>query len=150
MKKRNETKTISFCLSLVLIVAMALMSGCKDQTETSASAAEKQTVKGTEQEVQKVGEGATEFAFTVVDGENETMFTVCTNREFVGEALLDAGLIQGEQGDYGLYVKTVNGVTYDYDTDGKYWAFYVNDTYAVSGVDTTKIVSGEAYSMRAE
>ena len=44
------------------------------------------------------------------------------------------GLIAGEDSDYGLYVKTVNGVTVDYDTDGKYWAFYVDGEYAATDV----------------
>ena len=34
--------------------------------------------------------------------------------------------------------------------DGKYWAFYVNGEYAVSGVDTTEITEGGLYEFRAE
>jgi hypothetical protein len=63
---------------------------------------------------------------------------------------MKVGLISGEDSDYGLYVKTVNGVTLDFDTDGKYWAFYVNGEYAVSGVDTTEITEGGLYEFRAE
>lgn len=48
----------------------------------------------------------------------------------VGKALLDQGVIAGEDSSYGLYVKTVNGTTLDYDTDGMYWAFYINGEYA--------------------
>ena len=60
------------------------------------------------------------------------------------------GLISGEDGAYGMYVKNVNGTTLDYDKDGKYWAFYINDEYAVSGVDKTKIDESAKYSFRAE
>ena len=60
------------------------------------------------------------------------------------------GLIAGEDGAYGLYVKTVNGVTLDYDADGMYWAFYVNGEYASSGVDATEAVSGAEYMFKAE
>ena len=48
------------------------------------------------------------------------------------------------------YVKTVNGITADYDADGVYWAFYVNGEYAVSGVDSTPIAEGESYSFKVE
>ena len=68
-----------------------------------------------------------EITVIVVDADgNETNFVVSTDKETVGDALLELNLIEGEEGDYGLYVKTVNGITADYDTDGTYWAFYVN------------------------
>ena len=47
-------------------------------------------------------------------------------------------------------MKTVNGITADYDADGVYWAFYINGEYAQTGVDTTPIVEGEEYSFRIE
>ena len=68
----------------------------------------------------------------------------------VGAALLSLGLIAGEDSEYGLYVKTVNGVTVDYDTDGKYWAFYVDGEYAATGVDSTDITAGATYTFKAE
>ena len=55
-----------------------------------------------------------------------------------------------EDSEYGLYIKTVNGITYDYETDGKYWAFYISDEYSMTGIDLTDIVSGETYVLKAE
>lgn len=98
-----------------------------------------------------LGEGATQFTFTVVDADGtETTATVNTDAETLGQALLDLGIIAGEDGDYGLYVKTVNGTTLDYDTDGKYWALYVDGQYATSGVDSTEVEAGKTYSFKAE
>ena len=98
-----------------------------------------------------IGEGETEFAFEVVleDG-STTLFHVMTDETTVGAALLDLGLIEGDESEYGLYVKTVNGVTADYDTDGKYWAFYIDGEYASTGVDSTDIVPGSTYSFKIE
>ena len=45
-------------------------------------------------------------------------------------------------------VFTVGGELHDYDIDQTYWAFYVNDEYAMSGVDTTEIVEGTKYSFK--
>ena len=59
-------------------------------------------------------------------------------------------MIEGEDGPYGLYVKTVNGITADYDKDGLYWAFYVDDAYAISGVDKTAIAEGGHYAFKGE
>ena len=67
-----------------------------------------------------------------------------------GKALLDQGVIAGEDSSYGLYVKTVNGTTLDYDTDGMYWAFYINGEYAQPGVDATGVEDGAVYAFRAE
>ena len=59
-------------------------------------------------------------------------------------------LIAGDESEYGLYVKTVNGVTADYDKDRTYWAFYVNGEYANTGVDSTPVEDGAVYSFRIE
>lgn len=102
-------------------------------------------------EAQIIGEGQTVFMFEVVDGEgNEQMFEVHTDKTTVGEALLDCQLIEGEDSEYGLYVKTVNGVTADYDVDQTYWAFYVDGAYAQTGVDSTDVVEGSTYSFKVE
>lgn len=150
MKKTKFLKLLSIALCIVLIAAMALMTGCNDnQTPDTASSAVSDTVS--KAEATNIGEGDTKFQFTVVDKDgNEALFLVSTDKATVGEALLDAGLIAGEDSEYGLYVKTVNGITLDYDADGMYWAFYVNGEYAMSGVDTTEIKSGETYTFKAE
>ena len=75
---------------------------------------------------------------------------VKTDAVTVGEALLENGLIAGEDGDYGLYVKTVCGITADYDVDKTYWAFYINGEYAMSGVDKTDIADGAVYEFKIE
>ncbi len=98
-----------------------------------------------------IGEGETSFALTVTDLDGlSATFEIRTNKTTVGEALLEHGVIEGEEGPYGLYVTAVNCVTLDYDTDGAYWAFYVNGEYATSGVDATPIETGASYEMRAE
>ena len=66
------------------------------------------------------------------------------------EALLELELINGDEGQYGLYVKEVNGITADYDVDQTYWAFYVDGEYAMSSVDTTEIEDGKTYSFKVE
>ena len=147
MKNYSLQKVLSFLLCIVLIAAMALGTiGCSDTTANDTTA----TV-GTMENGKVYGEGSTEFTFTVVDTEGkEVQATIRTDRTTVGEALLDLGLIAGEDGEYGLYVKTVNGTTLDYDKDGKYWAFYIDGEYAMTGVDSTEITAGSVYSFKAE
>ncbi len=160
-KKCSErlTRLTSFILCTVLIVAMALFTtGCngsaKDGESGSSSAASQDaggSAAGTQSEPEKVGEGSTSFLFMVVDQDGgETLFEVHTDRETVGEALLELGLIDGDESEYGLFVKTVNGITADYDSDGVYWAFYVNGEYASVGVDATVITEGDSYCFKVE
>ena len=150
MKTNCQKKTMSFILCMVLTVAMALFTvGCNGNGRTDVLQSSETT--GAQSEVTVLGEGSKEFAFTVVDKEgNETEFEIHTDKETVGEALQELELIAGDEGDYGLYVKTVNGITADYDTDGTYWAFYINEEYAPSGVDSTAITEGESYSFKVE
>jgi len=98
-----------------------------------------------------MGEGQTVFDFVVVDKEGkETAFEIHTDKTIVGDALQELGLIDGEESTYGLFIKSVNGIVADYDVDKTYWAFYINGEYAMSGVDTTEIEEGAAYSLKVE
>ncbi len=152
MRLRSSKKMISWFLCMMLIVAMAFTTvGCntKKQDDGSQSATQAGEIVVSEDNI--LGEGQNKFFFTVVDKDgNETLFEIHTDEEMVGEALLALGLIEGEAGDYGLYVKKVNGITADYDVDQTYWAFYINGEYATSGVDTTPVTEGESYSFKVE
>ena len=138
---------------MMLIVAIACTTiGCGGNDDSGKGNTPSTESQGNETPKTTVlGEGNTKFLFTVVDKDGkETGFEIHTDKEIVGEALLELGLISGDEGAYGLYVKTVNGITADYDKDKTYWAFYVNDAYASSGVDLTPIKEGEVYSFRIE
>lgn len=153
MKTTRIKRVLSVILCMVLFAATALcITGCNDNTTTPTdgdTAVTTTTAASTQTTV--LGDGATVFPFTVTDKDgNETAFEIHTDKQTVGEALLELGLIEGENGDYGLYVKTVNGITADYDVDGTYWAFYVNGEYAMSGVDTTAIEAGASYAFKVE
>lgn len=140
-------KALSFLACAVLVAAIALFTfGCNGNTNTPETpGTEITTAVPTE-----IGTGATRFTFNVTDAEGKTTaFTVSTDKTVVGEALQEAGLIDGEEGQYGLYVKTVNGTTLDYDRDGMYWAFCINGEMAPTGVDMTEIKDGEVYSFKA-
>ncbi len=152
MNKNSMKKWLSLFLCLALIAAMALsMTGCKEDSKEPAKTEGPAKNDGTFEDGAILGEGATSFAFTVVgvDGK-ETKATVKTDKATVGEALLELGVIAGETFDFGVMVTTVNGVTLDYEKDGKYWAFYIGDEYAMTGADATEIDPSVTYSFRAE
>ena len=140
MKKTGLFKSLSLSVCIVLIAVMALFTtGCNDSKTVS-----------TPSEAQ-VSSQTAEFTFKVTDASGkETDFTINTDKKTVGEALLEKNLIAGDDSEYGLYVKTVNGVTLDYDKDGMYWAFYENGQYASKGVDSTEVTAGAEYAFKAE
>lgn len=158
--KKIFNKSLSLLLSLALITAIALTTGCNDNKETpktsdtpvSESIADQSSLtEENKGDVIVKGEGKTKFSFSVTDGDGKTTdFEINTDKTIVGEALQELGLIEGDEGEFGLYVKKVNGITADFNVDKTYWAFYVNGAYATSGVDTTEIKDGESYAFKVE
>lgn len=153
MRKNNLMKKLSLILCAVFIAAMTLMTACGDKktNEDPTTTTGSNEQESPDNDVNVLGEGEVSFTFTVVDGSgNETKYTINTDKKTVGDALLEHKLIEGEEGDYGLYVKKVNGILADYDVDKTYWAFYIDGEYAMSGVDATDIVAGETYTFKVE
>lgn len=150
MKMTSFGKKLSFIVCIVLIAAMALVTtGCNDNKNDIEEISSVIATSLSEDNV--IGKGETSFNLTVTDADgNETEFTVNTDRKTVGDALIELDFISGDEGQYGLYVKTVNGITFDYDKDGKYWAFYVDGEYAMAGVDTTEIDENATYAFKVE
>lgn len=143
MNKTDLRKLLSVVLCVVLIAALAL-TGCGSSTEEETG-----TVVVTDGAT--LGEGETSFPLMITDKDgNVVNVTIHTDETTVGAALLEVNLIDGEEGDYGLYIKEVNGIVADYETDGTYWAFYIDGEYAISGVDTTDITDGTTYSLTVE
>lgn len=152
MQKTRFSKSLSFIVCIVLIAAMALFTiGCNDNTKTTNPDTSQDTHIESPKDPDVLGEGEHRFTFTVVDADGkESTYEIQTDKTVVGEALLDLGLIAGDEEQYGLYVKTVNGITVDYDSDGKYWAFYIDGEYAMTGVDSTEITEGSTYTFKVE
>ena len=134
MMNNSLKKLLSMILCVVLVAAMALFAtGCMEN--------------GTEE---ATGESVS-FTVIVVDLEGkETTYEIATTAATVGEALMAEGLLAGEEGPYGLYIKEVAGIPLDWDTDGKYWAVYVDGEYALSGVDSLAVTKGAVYTFKPE
>lgn len=73
-------------------------------------------------------------------------FTYRTDREYLGETLLDEKLIAGEEGAYGLYIKTVDGETAD-ESNQEWWCITKNHKMLNTSADQTPIADGENYEL---
>ena len=155
-KDRNMKHNLKSLLSLTLAAVLALsLTACNQKAATSEQPqTQSQTVEATGLwanatylEDTELGQGAKDVVVEVQVEDQTVTFTIHTDETTVGAALLANELIAGDTGEYGLYVKEVNGITADYDVDQSYWAFYIDGEYAMSGVDTTEIVDGAVYRL---
>ena len=139
-----SVRLLSLVLVFVLTAALAL-TGCSGEPAETTEAPEPAG------QTTVLGEGSKTMDFTVTDREgNNHLYTIRTDAETVGQALLELELIEGEEGPYGLYIKSVLGQILDYDTDKMYWAFYVDGEYAMTGVDQTPVEHEGRYMLKAE
>lgn len=92
-------------------------------------------------------DGAKHITVEVIhkDGSAKT-FTYDTDELYLAEVLVAQGLIQGDDSEFGLYVKTVDGETVNYDADQSWWALSINGEFAQTGVSATPVNDGDAYT----
>lgn len=93
------------------------------------------------------GAGDTTIKVDLIAKDKDITFTIHTNCETLGDALREFNLVSGEEGPYGLYVKTVNGIRADYEKDKAYWAFEKEGQTIEVGVDEVTIADGEQYEI---
>ena len=93
-------------------------------------------------------EGGKAITVTVVHKDSsEKVFEYNTDAEYLGQVLIDEGLAEGESGDYGLMISTVDGETADWNVDRSYWALYIGEDYATTGADGIVLTDGGEYSL---
>ena len=171
MKETNKILSLILALAIALTLCVSII-GCdiadtqNDETEAPATTVADTTASDEEtteaaNTVEKAGlwenatylkdmtfgEGSKTVTVEVKAGDDKITFTVKTDKTKVGDALIEHNLIDGDESQYGLYVKKVNGIVADYDIDQSYWAFYINGEYAMSGVDTTDIDESAVYKL---
>lgn len=97
--------------------------------------------------------GSKSITVTVIDDKGtNTTYEQTTDAEFLREALeeIENLTIEGEESDYGLYVKTINDVTADYDVNGAFWSFSVNGELCNNGIDTQPVYDGDSFEITYE
>ncbi|MBQ4518679.1 MAG: DUF4430 domain-containing protein [Clostridia bacterium] len=134
----------NFCrmLSLVLLLACCFsFAACQKNEETDLWASAIYT------EDTELGSGSKTVQVEVQAEDKTVTFTLHTDKELLGEALTEHNLVSGEQGAYGLYIKTVNGILADYNKTNSYWGFTKNGESMMTGVDSVTIADGEHYEL---
>ncbi len=150
MRKSHMKSWLSLVLCLALLAAAALSTVSLAETATQP---EENVILMTGTQEAPVVLGKV-FLFRVIDPEGaESWFEIhaSAKTETVGAALLENQLVEGTESEYGLYVTSVCGTELIWSEENPhYWAFYINDEYAQTGVDATPIESGVIYTFKAE
>ena len=124
----KNKKTILIAVAVLLLISLMASIFLLTRPETSA--------------------GSKTITVTVVHGDgSEKVFTYQTDEEFLGPVILGEGLVEGEEGPYGLMINAVDGETASWDANQSYWALFVGEEYATSGADTTPIYDGDAFKL---
>ena len=146
-------KVVLTVFAIILALAAVLsFAACKDETESEVTSTTEVTEVETEDKKPSISDDYLySFVLKAVTADGTVKSCpVYTDNEIVGAALLEEGLIDGEDGPYGIYVKKVFGETADYEKDGTYWAVYVGGEYSTVGVDKLKSADIDEVEFRVE
>lgn len=126
--KANNTKKIVISLTALLAVALVFF-GVYYFTKKAPIA------------------GAKTISVDVIHGDgSRKTFEYHTDREYLGEALKDEELVDGEESAYGLFIMTVDGETID-EANQEWWCITKDGAQLNTGADQTPIADGEGYEL---
>ncbi len=147
---------------IIALIVACFVCGCgsgkeKAPAEKSEQKTEQKTEQskddedsGTEekQEDKASGSGSEKHITVKVvfkDG-SEKEYKYTTNAGMLGEALKENGLVEGIEGDAGLYITTVDGEKAD-DKNQEWWKVSQNGEMTQMGVDSTEIADGDQFEL---
>ena len=133
-------KKAIICISLIIFTCFNF-TACNNKNESDLWQDAAYT-KDTE-----FGGGSKAVYVEVIAQDKSITFTINTDKETLGDALMEHNLISGEKGSYGLYVKFVNGIEADYDKTSSFWALTKKGESLVTGVDGEKIKNNDHYEL---
>ena len=93
------------------------------------------------------GDGSKTVQIEIKFESNSVTFTVKTDSEKLGDVLIEHKLVEGDMEQYGLYIKSANGIRADYNLDGAYWSLTQNGEYCMTGADQINISDGDHYEL---
>lgn len=140
-------KLFAIIMSLAMIASFAACSR-KEEPAPAPSEPEESIAEVREESVwddatytedTELGEGDKLINFSV-NAEGKTVnFTIHTDADTLGDALVENGLVSGSESEYGLFIDTVNGIYADYDATQQWWALYVDGEMSQTGADGVEL-----------
>ena len=155
MKTKRLLSTL-MCLALCLVMALTITACNKDNdnknhvnrsTADQAKVADPLWNTATYLEDVTLGQGDKTIYVKVEAGTQSITVTINTDAENLEDALTSVDLVDGEESEFGLYIKEVNGIVADYDIDQTYWGMFRDGEYLMEGANLTQITDGDRYEL---
>ena len=84
---------------------------------------------------------------TVVHADGSSkVFDIKTQAQTLGDALDEISLVSGEEGEFGIFIDTVDGETVDMAAE-EWWNITKGGEMMMTGVDDTMIADGDCYEI---
>lgn len=95
----------------------------------------------------KAVKGGKHIVVEVTHGDgSDKEFQIDTDEEFLGKVLVDEGIVEDNQSDYGLYILTADGETAD-ESKQEWWCITRDGQSVDTGADTTPVEDGARYEL---
>ena len=132
MKKLKSLSIILLAVVLIFTATACNTPEVKDNLWETATYTENQTV----------GTGSKNFNVEIEAGEKSIILTVNTEKEKLGEALYELGIINDAS-----FFNVCNGIEASWEQDNAYWAFFVNGEMANYGVNDADLSEPATYKI---
>ncbi|MBQ8850907.1 MAG: DUF4430 domain-containing protein [Oscillibacter sp.] len=94
----------------------------------------------------ETAEGEKNLAVEVLHGGSATVHEFTTDAETLAEALVEEGIVEDNQGPYGLYILTADGVTAN-EANQEWWCITKDGESLTTGASETPIADGDHYEL---
>ena len=138
--KTTIRSVLSVALVLLMLLGVCSLAACAEPTPTEVLWEDALYTEDT-----ALGSGSKTITVKVSAGEKSVTFTLRTDKETLADAMLEHGLVEGNDSQFGLYIKKVNGILADYDVDQTYWALTENGETTPTGASGVTVTDGTAY-----
>ena len=95
----------------------------------------------------ELGEGAHSIKLEVKADNKSVTLTVKSDNDNLEKILTENKLVEGDESEFGLYIKKVIGIQADYDADGAYWALCKDGEMTPTGANGITIADGDHYEL---
>ena len=122
--KKNIAGVFVLCIATIICIAFGFYA--KDTVSTN-------------QEIKSV-------QISVINNDDIKTFEISTSGTTLLDAANEINLVAGENGPYGLFVKTVNGYTVNEDKQ-EWWCITKSSEAVLEGIENIKINDGDKYEI---
>ena len=135
-------KTTNRALSLLLAILMffSLTACFKHKVDVTGLWEQATYTKDT-----TLGSGSKSITVQVTAGDKSITFTLKTDKETLEDVMKENSLVEGDESQYGLYIKKVNGILADYDVDATYWGINADGEATATGASGVIVQEGVVY-----